>query len=182
MLLAASIQWGVRGQLSRADKNLALRLFLYLRAVGHTPARLAAANYFELAAMLVKEYEELPHDVRRTGRLLGRQLIRAAGLKAAYQFSPNVEECELVIIPRPKCPRCRVKRLNKPKSIWRTKEDAEAFCTCFRRYAAYPCPVGNGWHVAHRKANEIPNTTGPSVPDSGRRLLETRIIADPILE
>ena len=32
------------------------------------------------------------------------------------------------IIPRPKCPRCRVKRLNKPRSIWPTKEDAEAFC------------------------------------------------------
>lgn len=69
--------------MSRADKNRALRFFLYLRAVGHTPARRAAANYFELAASLIKEYDELPNDVRRTGRLLGRQLIRAVGLKAA---------------------------------------------------------------------------------------------------
>src|ERR1700694_362857 len=117
--------------MSRADKNRALRLFLYLRAVGRTPTRRAAANYFELAALLIKEYEELPQDVRRTARLLGRQLIRAAGLKAAYQCSSNVEECKLHIIPRPKCPSCRANRLNKPKSIWRTKEDAEAFCTCF---------------------------------------------------
>lgn len=119
--------------MSRADKHRALRLFLYLRAVGHTPARREAANYFELAAMLVKEYEELPRDVRKTGRSLGRQLIRVSGLKAAYQSSTNVEECKLRIIPRPKCPRCRANRLNKPKSIWPTKEDAEAFCSCFGR-------------------------------------------------
>jgi hypothetical protein len=155
------------GSMSRADKHRALRLFLYLRAVGRTPARRAAANYFELAAMLNKEYEELPHDVRRAGRLVGRQLIRAAGLKAAYQCSPNVEELRLNIIPRPKCPQCRVKRLNKPKSIWRTQEDAEAFCSCFSRYAPYPCPVGNGWHVAHRKHSKIPTTTEPCIPDIG---------------
>jgi hypothetical protein len=137
--------------MSRADKDRAFRLFLYLGAVGHTPAPRAAANYFELAAMLIKEYEELPQDVRRTARLLGRQLIRAAGLKAAYQSAPYLEECKLHIIPRPKCPSCRANRLNKPKSIWRTKEDAEAFCSCFVRYAPYPCPAGNGWHVAHRQ-------------------------------
>ena len=137
--------------MSRADKHHAFRLFLYLRSVGHIPAQRAAANYFELAAMLTKQYEELPYDVRRNGRLLGRQLIRVAGLKAAYQSSPNVEDFKLHTIPRPKCTKCRVERLNKPKSIWRTKEDAEAFCSCFSRFAPYPCPVGNGWHVAHRK-------------------------------
>ena len=141
----------MRGQMSRADKHRAVRMFLYLRSVGHTPAQRAAANYFELAAMLTKEYEELPHDIRMTARLLGRRLIRATSLKAAYQSSLNVEEIELHIIPRPKCPRCQVKRLNKPKSIWPTKEEAEAFCSCFRLYVAYPCPAGNGWHVAHQK-------------------------------
>jgi hypothetical protein len=166
--------------MSQADKHRALRLFLYLRAVGHTPARRAAANYFELAAMLAKEYEELPHDVRRTGRLLGRQLIRVSGLKAAYQSSTNIEECKLRIIPRPKCPRCRVKTLNKPKGIWRTKEDAEAFCSCFGRYAPYPCPVGNGWHVAHRKRHEIPNTSEPRVPDIGSSTTRSAHNHDPL--
>ena len=72
--------------MSRADKHRALRLFLYLRVVGHTPAQRAAANYFELAAMLTKEYEELPRDVRRTGRLLGRATDSCGGLESGLSI------------------------------------------------------------------------------------------------
>jgi hypothetical protein len=48
-----------------------------------------------------------------------------------------------------------VKNLKKPKSVWPTKEDAEEFCRYFVRFAPYPCPFGNGWHVAHRKRQSI---------------------------
>ena len=134
--------------MSLSDKKRALRLFLYLHSVGHTP-RLRAANYFELAATLSKEYRDLPPDVRKLSRLLGRKLIRAAGLRAASESIPDAMPLEMS--PRPKCPACWVKKFNKPKSVWRSKEDAEAFCSCFRRFAPYPCPAGNGWHIAHRK-------------------------------
>jgi hypothetical protein len=134
--------------MSRSDKNRALRLFLYLHSVGQTPS-VRAASYFELAAVLSKEYNDLPLDVRNSSRLLGRKLIRRAGLKKAYQSIPNVAPFE--ISPRHKCLTCRVRKLNKPKSIWATKEDAEAFCSYFKGFTPYPCPVGNGWHVTHPK-------------------------------
>src|SRR4051812_34616886 len=132
--------------MSRADKNRALRLSLYLHSVGHTPF-LRAANYFELAAILSREYDELSPDVRKRARSLGRKLIRAAGLRAAFQTMSNVARCKVQLNPLPKCSACRVKKLNKPKCIWRTKEDADAFRTCFRRFTPYLCPAGNGWHV-----------------------------------
>jgi hypothetical protein len=134
--------------MSQSDKKRALRLFVYLHSVGHTPS-LRAANYFELAAILFKEYCDLPPDIRKLSRLLGRKLIREAGLRAASGSIPDAMPFEMS--PRPKCPTCRVKKLNKPKSVWQSKEDAEAFCSCFRRFAPYRCPAGNGWHVAHRK-------------------------------
>jgi hypothetical protein len=134
--------------MSLSDKKRALRLFLYLHSIGHTP-RLRAANYFELAAILSKEYGDLPPDVRKLSRLLGRELVRAAGLRAASKSIPDATLFEMS--PRPKCQACRVKKLDKPKSVWQSKEDAEAFCSCFTRFAPYPCPAGNGWHVAHRK-------------------------------
>lgn len=132
--------------MSRSDKRRAIRFFLYLRSVGRTPA-LQAANYFELAAMVSREYNELPHDVRRRSRWLGRKLIRAAGLIAACQAAPSEPPFNPQISRRPKCPTCIVKKHNKPKSIWLSREDAEAFCSCFRRYIPYPCPAGHGWHV-----------------------------------
>ena len=136
--------------MSKSAKKRALRLFLYLRSVGHTP-NIRAANYYELAAILSKEYDELPPDIRKSSRLLGRKLIRAAGLVAAYQSAPVVAPFNPVMIPRAKCSICRVKKLNKPKSVWPTKEDAEAFCRYFGQFAPYACPAGNGWHVAQRK-------------------------------
>jgi hypothetical protein len=134
--------------MSRSDKNRALRLFLYLHSAGHTPS-LRAANYFELAAILSKVYGDLPPDVRKLSRSLGRKLIRTVGLKAASESISQATPFEMS--PRAKCPACTVKKLNKPKSVWQSKEDAEAFCSCFGRFAPYPCPAGNGWHVAHRK-------------------------------
>jgi hypothetical protein len=136
--------------MSKSAKKRALRLFLYLGSVGHTP-NLRAANYYELAAILSKEYDELPPDIRQSSRLLGRKIIRAAGLRAAYQSAPGAAPFNPVMNPRAKCSICRVKRLNKPKSVWPTKEDAEAFCRYFGRFAPYACPAGNGWHVAQRK-------------------------------
>jgi len=136
--------------MGRPDKKRALRLFLYLRAAGRVPT-LQAANYFEWAAMLSKEYGKLTPDVRKHSRSLGRKLIRAAGLNAACQSTPELVVYKPQMIPRSKCSTCRVKRLNKPKSIWGTKEEAEAFCSYFRGLAPYPCPAGNGWHVTHRK-------------------------------
>jgi len=136
--------------MGRSDKKRALRLFLYLRAAGRTPS-LQAANYFEWAAMLSKEYGKLTPDVRKDSRSLGRKLIRAAGLNAAYQSTPDLALLKPQMIPRSKCSTCRVKNLNKPKSIWGTKEEAEAFCSYFRGLAPYPGPAGNGWHVTHQK-------------------------------
>jgi len=64
--------------MGRSDKKRALRLFLYLRAAGRTPS-LQAANYFEWAAMLSKEYGKLTPDVRKTpGRLAGNSSGRLA--------------------------------------------------------------------------------------------------------
>jgi hypothetical protein len=134
--------------MSRSDKQRTLRLFLYLHSVGHTPS-LRAANYFELAEILFREYCDLPPDVRKLSRMLGRKLISAAGLRAASEAIPDARLIEMC--PRPKCPTCRVKKLNKPKSIWQSKVDAEAFCSCFTRFTSYPCPAGNGWYVARRK-------------------------------
>jgi hypothetical protein len=136
--------------MSRPIKRHALRLLVYLHSAGHTPS-LRAANYFELAAALSKEYRELPLEVRKSSRLLGRKLIRAAGLKAAYQAIPNAAPIESQMSTRHKCSTCRGKKLNQPKSIWATQEDAEAFCSYFKRFTSYPCPVGNGWHITHQK-------------------------------
>ena len=136
--------------MSRPDKRRSLRFFLYLRLAGHTPS-LRAANYFELAAILSKEYDALPPDVRRISRLLGRKLIREAGLGAAYLSTLGEMPFRPQLSPRPKCSTCRVKRLNKAKSVWWAQEDVEAFCSCFQQFAPYLCPAGNGWHVAHRK-------------------------------
>lgn len=136
--------------MSRADKRHAMRLYLYLQATGQEPA-LDAPNYFELSAKLHKQYVELGPEVRRRGRTLGRKLIRAAGLIAAYERSETLLPFIPQITPRPKCSMCRVKQLNKPKAIWDTKEEAQEFCVCFPRLTPYPCPVGNGWHVARRR-------------------------------
>ena len=65
--------------MSRPDKRRSLRFFLYLRLAGHTPS-LRAANYFELAAILSKEYDALPPDERKVSRLIGRKLIRGGWL------------------------------------------------------------------------------------------------------
>ena len=147
---AATLLGGSPRSMSQSDKKRALRSFLYLRSVGHAPS-LRAANYFELAAILSREYDNLPPDVRNSSRLLGRKLVQASGLRAAYQSILNAAPFDPQLSPRPKCSMCMVKNLNKPKSIWKTKEDAEGFCSCFRRFTPYPCPAGNGWHVAHRK-------------------------------
>jgi hypothetical protein len=144
--------------MSKSAKKRALRLFLYLGSVGHTPD-LRAANYYELAARLSKEYDELPLDVRRNSRSLGRKIIQASGLRAAYQSGPGVTPFNPVMNPRAKCSICRVKKSNKPKSVWSTKEDAEEFCRHFGRFAPYPCPAGNGWHVAHRRRQRVSQPT-----------------------
>ena len=68
--------------MSRPDKRRSLPFFLYLRLAGPTPS-LRAANYFELAAILSKEYDALPPNAQEISRLLGRKLIREAGLEAA---------------------------------------------------------------------------------------------------
>jgi hypothetical protein len=143
-------RWRPKTNISLPDKRRALRLFLYLRLAGHTPT-LRASSYFELAAILSKEYDALPPEVRHSSRLLGRKVIREAGLGAAYLLTRDEMPFRPQLSPRPKCPTCRVKRPNKPKSIWPTKEDVEAFCSCFRQFAPYLCPAGNGWHVARRK-------------------------------
>jgi hypothetical protein len=136
--------------MSQSTKKHALRLIIYLHSAGHTPS-LRAASYFELATALAKEYSDLPPDVRKSSRSLGRKLIRAAGLKAACRSIFNAARVEPQITPRPKCPTCKVMRLNKAKSIWETKEGAEAFCSYFGGFTAYPCPAGIGWHVTRRK-------------------------------
>jgi len=136
--------------MSQSIKRQALRLIIYLHSAGHTPS-LRAASYFELRAALSREFRELPLDLRISSRSLGRKLIRAAGLKAAYRSTVDAVRVAPQISPRPKCPTCKVTRLNKAKRIWETKEDAEAFCSFFRGFTTYPCPVGNGWHVTHRK-------------------------------
>lgn len=136
--------------MSRPIKRHALRLLVYLHSAGHTPS-VQAASYFELAAALSKEYKELPLEVRKSSRLLGRKLIRTMGLKAACEAVPNVAPYESQMSTRHKCSTCRGKKLNQPKSIWATKEDAEAFCSYFRRLTSYPCPVGNGWHITRHK-------------------------------
>ncbi len=136
--------------MSRADKRHSMRLYLYLQAVGQAPT-LVAANYFELSVKLHKQYAALGPDLRRRGRTLGRRLIRAAGLKAAYERPETLIPFIPQITPRPKCSVCRVKLLNKPKAIWDTKEEAQEFCACFPSLTPYPCPVGNGWHVARRR-------------------------------
>lgn len=140
--------------MSKSAKNRALRLLLYLRSAGQTP-ELRAANYYELAARLYKQYVELPPEMRRNSRYLGRKIIRACGLRAAYQPADGVTPFKPMLNPRAKCSICRVENLNKPKSVWPTKEDAEEFCRYFVRFAPYPCPVGNRWHVAHRKRQSI---------------------------
>jgi hypothetical protein len=127
-----------------------MRLYLYLQATGQEPT-LQAANYFELSAKLRKQYLELGPEVRRRGRTLGRKLIRADGLIAAYERSEILLPFNPQITSRPKCSVCRVKKLNKPKAIWGTKEEAEEFCGCFPSFTPYPCPVGNGWHVTRRR-------------------------------
>lgn len=137
--------------MSRIDKRRALRLFLYLRAVGRTPP-LRAASYRELSRVLRRHYEELPPEVRKTARLLGRQLIHAAGYRAAYDCLGSAPPFNPQITPRAKCSNCRVKRLNKPKAVWKTKEEAEEFCLYFQRFRTYRCPAGNGWHITHRVA------------------------------
>ena len=136
--------------MSRSDKRRSLLFFLYLRLAGHAPS-MKAANHFELAAALSKQYGALPPEVRKSSRSLGRQLIQKAGLRAAYQSTPDEMPFRPALSPRPKCSTCKVKNLNKPKSVWRTKADVEAFCSCFQQFAPYLCPAGNGWHVAHRK-------------------------------
>ena len=85
--------------MSKSAKKRALRLFLYLGSVGHTPD-LQAANYYELAARLYKEYDELPPDTRREARSLGRKIIRASGLRAVYQPTPGVTPFDPVMNPR----------------------------------------------------------------------------------
>ena len=134
--------------MSRSIKRRALRLFLYLHSAGHTPS-FRAASYFELATALSKKYNDLPPDIRKSSRSTGRKLIRAAGLKAAYQSIPGVAPLEMN--PRKKCSTCRSKKLNKPKSIWETKEDAEAFCSYFEGFTPYLCPAGHGWHITRRR-------------------------------
>src|SRR4051794_30304909 len=110
--------------MSGSIKRRALRLIIYLYSAGQ-PALLSAASYFELKVALSREFQHLPLDVRRRSRLLGRKLIRAAGLKAAYGSIVNAVQVKPQISPRPKCPTCKVTRLNKAKSIWETKKDAE---------------------------------------------------------
>ena len=98
--------------MSRPDKRRSLRFFLYLRLAGHTPS-LRAANYFELAAVPSKQYDALPPEVRKSSQLLGRKLIQEAGLRAAYQSTPDEMPFRSQLSPRPKCSTCRVKKLNK---------------------------------------------------------------------
>jgi hypothetical protein len=93
-----------------------MRLYLYLQARGQEPT-LEAANYFELSAKLHKQFVELGPEARRLGRTLGRKLIRAAGLKVAYERSESMLLFDPQITPRPKCSVCRVKKQNKPKAI-----------------------------------------------------------------
>jgi hypothetical protein len=150
--------------MSRSDKRHAIRLFIYLRTVGKAPA-LRAANYFELAAMLLKHYQDLPPEVRQRARRLGKKLICTVGYRVAYNSRENMLLFDAEITPRAKCPNCRVERLNKQKAIWEMKEDVEAFCSCFPKFTPYECPAGNGWHVSsQRRAMKFHVTTCDPVP------------------
>ena len=143
-------QSGSEDGMSRSDKRHAIRLFIYLHALGKTPA-LRAANYFELTAMLLKHYQELPPEDRQRARWLGKKLICTVGYRAAYNSGENMPPFDAKFTPRAKCSNCRVERLNKQKAIWETEEDVEAFCSCFPRFTPYKCPAGNGWPVSRQR-------------------------------
>lgn len=118
---------------------------------GGTGAHSRRRQLPRIVVKLHKQFVDLGPEVRRRGRTLGRKLIRAAGLKATYERSGTLLPFVPQITPRPKCPMCRVKQLNKPKTIWDTNEEVEEFCVCFPGLTPYPRPVGNGWHVARRR-------------------------------
>lgn len=96
--------------MSRSDKRHAIRLFTISALLGKAPA-LRAASYFELTAMLLKHYQELPSEARQRARRLGRKLIRTVGYRAAYNSRENMPSFDAEITPRAKCSNCRVERI-----------------------------------------------------------------------
>jgi hypothetical protein len=132
---------------SHTAKKHALRMFVYLRAAGVAPL-LRGQTYAELLSALSDQYQELPLEVQQTGRLLGRQLIRRVGYKAACGGNDSLIPPNLCRAPQPKCPRCRVTWLDRPKAVWPTKEEAERFCFQISGLRVYLCPEGHGYHVS----------------------------------
>lgn len=140
----------------RAKKH-ALRIFVYLRAAGITPF-LRGQSYAELLSALSDQYQELLPELQRTGRLLGRQMIRRIGYKAACDGADGLIPRDCRPAPRPKCPKCTVTWLDKPKAIWPTKEEAEEFCLRISGLRVYLCPEGHGYHVSSRHKHRPPSS------------------------
>ena len=149
-----------------------MRLALYLHSANQTP-NASGESYPEWIRALMSQFQNLPPELRKEGKRLGRSRIREFGLDAAAGFLIHVptrafrqqvrfqkrrEKARQWPPETPACPHCKVRGYDIPKRCFPSKEMAERVGTSLRDpfLVAYPCPEQPGlwFHLGHVGAGD----------------------------
>lgn len=142
------------------DRKTARRIAVILHAIGITP-KSSGHSWTEVLKGLRAQFASVSAEQKIVAQAMGGLLIRGIKLdaiSAAINVGPSPlkrknhpqDVLESKRISPHKCDRCWSWG---PKSIWNSREAAEAFCAGQKdpELNAYLCPHGNGWHIGHRK-------------------------------
>jgi len=143
---------------SGRDRKSARRIAVILHAIGITPKG-SGHSWTEVLDGLRAQYASMNVEQKIEAHAMGAQLIREKSLdaiSAAIDVGPlHFKQKNHPPVVRgskgkslQKCDRCWSWG---PKSIWNSREAAEALCAGEKdpELNAYICPHGNGWHLGH---------------------------------
>jgi len=141
------------------DRKAARRIVVILHAMGITP-KSTGHSWTEVLDGLREQYASMTEEQRREAHDIGIRLIRGKRfdvISTEILLGPSQpkrndrppHECRGKGKWPQKCDRCWAWGF---KSLWKSRESAEAFCVGEKDPGlnAYPCPHGNGWYVGHR--------------------------------
>jgi len=148
------------------DRRAARRIAVILHAIGITP-KSSGRSWTEVLNGLRAQYASMTVEQKIEAHAMGEQLIREMSLDALSgaidvrpsQLKPKDHPSDSRVgkgISPQKCDRCWSWG---PKSIWNSREAAEAFCAGEKdpKLNAYLCPHGKSWHVGHRREQNKPS-------------------------